>query len=93
MVDISLNRQRLSAIAQERGLRLTKDEKRIEKVAGLMTENYLSCGEWVCPCKQNHQPPVSGKDITCPCPTLMEEIAAKGTCHCRLFVSIPKEVS
>jgi ferredoxin-thioredoxin reductase catalytic subunit len=79
------NLTRLTACAAGRGLRLNPDQARVEKVVGLMAKNFDAVGEWVCPCKQKSKPPVSGADITCPCPTLDAEIAASGMCHCRLF--------
>ena len=69
-----------------RGLRLTDDLARREKVIGLMAANFAVVGEWVCPCKQKAKPPVKGADITCPCPTLDAEVAKDGMCFCRLFV-------
>jgi ferredoxin-thioredoxin reductase catalytic subunit len=80
------NLSRLQQIATQRGLRLTQDAARLDKVVGLMARNFDAIQEWVCPCKQKNKPPVQGADITCPCPTLDAEIAASGMCHCRLFV-------
>lgn len=80
------NLTRLRGIATQHGLHMTSDDARVEKVVGLMTRNYDAVGEWICPCKQKTKPAVAGTDITCPCPTLDAEVAATGTCFCRLFV-------
>jgi ferredoxin-thioredoxin reductase catalytic subunit len=79
------NLQRLQQFATQRGLRLNPDAARVEKVVGLMATNFAAVGEWICPCKQKHKPPVPGGDITCPCPTLDAEVSATGSCFCRLF--------
>lgn len=79
------NVKRLKAIAEKKGLILNPDDERVKKVAGLMTENYLAVGEYVCPCKQKNKPPLKGKDILCPCPEMDEEVEKEGHCHCRLF--------
>jgi ferredoxin-thioredoxin reductase catalytic subunit len=71
--------------ALERGLVLNPDRARAEKVVKLLTDSFLEIGEYVCPCKQAHRPPVKGKETLCPCPEMMEEIAEHGHCHCRLF--------
>lgn len=81
------NLHRLRLVATERGLKLNPDASRVEKVAGLMVRNFDAVGEWICPCKQKTRPAAKGCDITCPCPTLAAEIAAAGSCHCRLFVA------
>ncbi len=78
------NLERLEKIAKAKGYRLNSDEKRVEKVIGLMTMNYVNTRQNFCPCKQTH--PIDIKsDTTCPCPELDEEIASKGNCFCRLF--------
>jgi ferredoxin-thioredoxin reductase catalytic subunit len=86
MLHLAENLARLRGIAAERGYVLNPDAARVEKVAGLMAQNHAAVGEWICPCKQKSRPPVKGADITCPCPTLAEEVAAAGACHCRLFM-------
>ncbi len=75
---------RLSAIAEQNGYALNKDRKRVEKVVGLMTENFVSTGDCYCPCKQSH-PLNQAADALCPCPTWMEEIGKTGHCSCSLF--------
>jgi ferredoxin-thioredoxin reductase catalytic chain len=85
MSEYEKNLQRLHAVAQEHELILNPDAARVEKVVGLMTENYTAVGEYVCPCKQQHKPPVKGADALCPCPEMMEEVAQQGHCFCRLF--------
>lgn len=79
------NLKRLQEIAAQNGLRLNDDVERVKKVVGLMTKNYESMGEWVCPCKQTSKPPVSGVDKTCPCPEWKDEIQDEGHCFCKLF--------
>lgn len=76
---------RLKRVAQKRGLVFNPDQARVEKVVGLMTENFKMVGEYVCPCKQRNKPPVKGKDILCPCTDMMDEIARDGHCYCCLF--------
>jgi ferredoxin-thioredoxin reductase catalytic chain len=79
---------RLEAIAKEKGLALNPDGERVKKVVGLMTENFITAGEYICTCKQTQRPPIKGKDTTCPCPELEDEIKDNGHCHCRLFFTI-----
>ena len=79
------NYQRLVDVAGERGLMLNPDEARVQKVVGLMAQNFDAVGEWICPCKQQHKPLEKGKDRTCPCPEWLDEIARDGHCYCRLF--------
>ena len=85
------NLSRLTAIACKHGLALNSDSARISKVVGLMTENYLATGEYICPCKQENKPAQKGRDKTCPCPEWLEEIAKDGHCFCRLFYSQSSE--
>ena len=75
---------KVSAIAQQNGYVLNPDGDRVEKVVGLMTENFVSAGKQYCPCKQSH-PLDPAKDVTCPCPPWKEEIEKDGHCYCRLF--------
>ena len=79
------NVRRLKSIANEKNLVFNPDPARAQKVIGLMTENFETVGEYVCPCKQTHHPPIKGKDVLCPCSDMMNEIAQDGHCHCRLF--------
>ena len=88
--EYSENLARVQRIAQERGWILNPDEARIQKVVGLMTDNYTAVGEYVCPCKQQFKPPVKGEDILCPCPEMDEEIVKDGHCFCRLFYAEEK---
>lgn len=79
------NLARVETIAKEKGLVLNPDKARVQKVVGLMTDNYSAVGEYVCPCKQQYKPPVKGQDILCPCPQIDKEVADDGHCFCRLF--------
>lgn len=85
MAGYEKNLARLRAIASERQLTLNPDEARVQKVVGLMTENFTAIGEHVCPCKQQNKPPVKGLDTLCPCPEMMDEVSKDGHCFCRLF--------
>ncbi|MBN2022220.1 MAG: hypothetical protein JW809_05455 [Pirellulales bacterium] len=85
MTEYKKNLQRLRGVARMRGLTLNPDAARVQKVVGLMTENFAVVGEFVCPCKQKHKPPIKGADTLCPCPEMMEEVARQGHCFCRLF--------
>ena len=85
MKEYDENLQRLTAFADEQGLVLNPDKARVEKVVGLMTENFSAVGEYVCPCKQTNKPPVKGTDTLCPCPEIWDEVANEGHCFCRLF--------
>jgi len=80
-----MNYQRLLDTAEKHGLMLNPDEARVEKVVGLMAQNYEAVGEWICPCKQQHKLPEKGEDKTCPCQEWLDEIADEGHCDCRLF--------
>jgi len=84
------NLKRLNTIAHERGLVLNPDAARVNKVVGMMAENFLAVGEYVCPCEQQHKPPQKGLDKTCPCPEWIDEIARDGNCYCRLFFTPQK---
>ena len=79
------NVRRLENIADERNLVFNPDPARVQKVIGLMTENFEAVGEYVCPCKQKNKPPVKGQDTLCPCPEMADEITKDGHCYCRLF--------
>jgi ferredoxin-thioredoxin reductase catalytic subunit len=76
---------RAQRIAQENGFKLNSDGERVQKVVGLMADNYDAVGEWICPCKQQHKPPVKSADKVCPCPEWIEEIRRDGSCFCKLF--------
>lgn len=76
--------KRVRALAAKHALALNHDKERVEKVVGLMTENYVDEGKYFCPCKQS-DPLDPEKDVVCPCPEWQSEIAADGHCFCRLF--------
>ncbi|MBN1866793.1 hypothetical protein JW916_05830 [Candidatus Sumerlaeota bacterium] len=80
--------RRVSAIAEENGYRLNPDLDRVAKVVGLMTNNWVETGKYVCPCKQSH-PVDPAVDVVCPCPPWTEEITQQGYCFCRLFYTDP----
>lgn len=82
------NLLRLTEIATATGVILNSDQQRVEKVVGLMANNYDLVGEWVCPCKQSVKPAQKGKDVECPCPEWLDEINKMGHCHCKLFFAI-----
>lgn len=84
------NLTRLQTIAREHQLELNPDAARVQKVVGLMTENFAAVGEYVCPCKHEHKPPQKGLDKTCPCPEWLDEVAQDGHCFCRLFYAPEK---
>ena len=84
------NLKRLLAVAREQGLVLNPDPARVNKVVGLMTNNFVAVGEYICPCKQEHKPAQKGLDKVCPCPEWLEEIARDGHCFCRLFFTPEK---
>ena len=71
-------------IAEETGIEINADTERVQKVIGLMTMNYLSEGNYFCPCKQSH-PLDNEKDVLCPCPEIKQEINKDGMCFCKLF--------
>jgi len=76
--------ERIQTIAQNEGFSLNPDTERIEKVVGLMTENFVAAGAYYCPCKQSRPLNVQ-TDTTCHCPEWKEEIVQSGHCFCRLF--------
>jgi ferredoxin-thioredoxin reductase catalytic subunit len=84
----SVNLKRLTEIASKNKYILNPDTARINKVVGLMTNNFVATGEYFCPCKQQNKPPVKGKDTICPCREWHDEIARDGYCHCKLFFSV-----
>lgn len=88
--EYNTNLDRLSTLACEQGLVLNPDVARVNKVIGLMTNNYVAVGEYICPCKQQHKPAEKGKDKTCPCPEWLDEIAEDGHCFCKLFFAPDK---
>ncbi len=79
------NLERIRKVAEKKNLTINNDVKRVEKVVGLMTNNYNKHGAYYCPCKQINDIPQQGIDVICPCFELDEEIKATGQCHCRLF--------
>lgn len=90
MTEYEKNLNRVKKIAEEKGWVLNPDEERIKKVVGLMTDNFIAVGEYVCPCKQQYKPPVKGKDILCPCPDFEKEVKTDGHCFCKLFYTPEK---
>ena len=64
MTEYEENLSRLQAIASEGKLVLNPDEARVQKVVGLMTDNFTAIGEYVCPCKQKNKPPVRGRILS-----------------------------
>ena len=75
---------RASEIARKNGYIINPDQIRVEKVIGLMTENFISVQKYICPCKQTH-PVDPAADVACPCPSWKTEIEESGHCYCRLF--------
>lgn len=78
------NHQRLIKITEKKGYIFNPNQDWVEQVIRLMTNNYKEYGRYYCPCKQ-HYPVDTTIDAVCPCPTLDEEVARDGYCHCRLF--------
>jgi len=85
-----VNQQRVEDIARQHGLVLSPFPLKARMVIRSMAQNCDAVGEWVCPCKQQNQPPVKGKEKTCPCPEWLDEIACDGYCGCKLFFSPAK---
>jgi ferredoxin-thioredoxin reductase catalytic chain len=83
-VEIQNNRQRLKKFAGRKKYTFNANSDWVEQVIRLMTDSKLETGKYYCPCKQHH-PPDPENDVTCPCPTIEEEVAKDGHCHCRLF--------
>uniref|UniRef100_A0A7C1NV14 Ferredoxin:thioredoxin reductase n=1 Tax=candidate division WOR-3 bacterium TaxID=2052148 RepID=A0A7C1NV14_UNCW3 len=79
-----INLDRARKVGEKFGLVLNPDLGRALKVANGLARNFAEYGKYFCPCKQSH-PLNPEKDVVCPCPTLMEEIARDGHCHCRLY--------
>ncbi|OGC43867.1 hypothetical protein A2Y85_06590 [candidate division WOR-3 bacterium RBG_13_43_14] len=73
-------------MANKKGYVLNPDEERVKKVVGLMTMNSNTYESYYCPCKQSHPLDVK-KDVTCPCPSIDEEVKKDGYCFCRLLYS------
>lgn len=78
------NCERLKKIADKKGLIFNPNQDWVDQVIRLMAKNLQEYGKYFCPCKQ-HYPVDIKKDVVCPCPTLEQEIADHGCCHCRLF--------
>jgi len=78
------NLSRIQSIAAKKGWVLNPDEKRIQKVVGLMADNFTDHGDYYCPCKQSGESP-KPDDVLCPCPDAEKEITEAGHCYCRLF--------
>ena len=76
--------QKMQKIAAKFNYKLNPDKERVEKVIGLMTENFVAEKKYFCPCKQTH-PLDPSVDVTCPCPQWKEEIKNDGHCFCKLF--------
>ncbi len=79
------NFARIKKIAVSKNLVINLDYDRVEKVVGLMTNNFNEHGAYFCPCKQINDIPQRGVDVVCPCPELDEEIKMTGSCHCSIF--------
>ncbi len=91
MIEYEVNLQRIIKFAKDNNLILNPDKERVNHIVSLMTNNFKSIGEYICPCKQKHKPPKKGMDTLCPCTEIKEEISKKGHCHCQLFYS-PKSL-
>jgi ferredoxin-thioredoxin reductase catalytic subunit len=76
--------ERARKVGEGLGYVLNPDAARTLKVSNLLAKNFAEFGEYYCPCKQS-DPLDREKDVTCPCPTLADEIAKDGHCFCRLF--------
>ena len=87
MTEYDDNFGRVKKIADDMGLILNPNEKRVHRVVSKMTHHFVTMGEYVCPCKQTTEHPVKGQEILCPCDELEDEIKRDGKCHCRLFYS------
>jgi ferredoxin-thioredoxin reductase catalytic subunit len=85
------NLLRLMQVALEHRLIFNPDRERVDKVVGLMSDNFDQYSLYYCPCKQSH-PLDTSKDVTCPCPELDAEIAETGYCFCKLFFAAETEV-
>lgn len=81
---IQKNRQRLIAIAKEKGYIFNSDDSWIDQILNLMNDSYQEHGKYLCPCKQSF-PPDPDNDTCCPCSALDAEVVQDGYCHCRLF--------
>lgn len=78
------NYKRLEKIAKEKGHTFNPDKERVNKVIGLMTNNFKEFGKYYCPCKQQH-PLDPDVDPLCPCLQIDDEVIKDGHCFCRLF--------
>jgi ferredoxin-thioredoxin reductase catalytic subunit len=78
------NYRRLIKIAQSKGYILNSNPERVNKVIGLMSQNFREYGKYLCPCKQN-DPDNTGNNPLCPCPEIDQEISENGCCYCKLF--------
>jgi len=78
---------RLMEIAVNKGLVFNPDDKRVNELVNLMSEDFDKYSFYFCPFKKQNDPPIEGTDILCPCPELDREIAENGYCFCRLFYS------
>ncbi|MBT3278535.1 MAG: ferredoxin:thioredoxin reductase [Phycisphaerales bacterium] len=76
--------KRAQACAAKAGWRLNDDTERVEKVIGLMTQNFTTAGDYYCPCKQTH-PLDPQNDVVCPCSEIKAELGNGGCCFCKLF--------
>lgn len=78
------NYERLKRICEKKDYIFNPNQDWVVQVISLMTNNKKEFGKYFCPCKQ-HYPVDTKADIVCPCPTIDQEVADHGCCHCRLF--------
>ena len=71
--------------AEEKGLALNADDRKLTTVIRGLVRNRLKHGERYCPCRIRSGDPEKDRLIICPCSYHEEEIKGEGHCHCNLF--------
>jgi ferredoxin-thioredoxin reductase catalytic chain len=73
-------------VASRRGWRLNADSAHVRSVLAGLDANRERYGYYLCPCRDGAGELCRDRDIICPCPYAVADVAEHGHCYCGLFV-------
>lgn len=73
-------------VARAKGWEVNPDDAFRASVEGGLLANFHRHGRYYCPCRDPEGGPEQNRDILCPCPYAVADIAEYGHCYCGLFV-------
>jgi len=79
--------ERLRAWAADKPVRLNPDAEITGGIVKALVMRKRKMGDAYCPCRRVTGDPDVDRNIVCPCIYVLDEVAAVGHCHCRLFVA------